>query len=83
MGFAPETANDVFDEVYEYVGKPTIDKQDQQALDLLLQNPYTSPVKMSNATRRLLLDDLIKYYQRHVDGFGELKSIAVLREVLE
>ena len=83
LGFAPETANDVFDEVYEYVGKPTIDKQDQQALDLLLQNPYTSPVKMSNATRRLLLDDLIKYYQRHVDGFGELKSIAVLREVLE
>ncbi|MEM9834007.1 MAG: DNA repair protein RecO [Bacteroidota bacterium] len=83
LGFAPERADDVFDEVYEYVGKPTIDEQDQQALDLLLQNPYTSPVKMSNTTRRLLLDDLIKYYQRHVDGFGELKSIAVLREVLE
>nr|WKN40018.1 DNA repair protein RecO [Tunicatimonas sp. TK19036] len=83
LGFAPESADDVFDEVYEYVGKPTIHDEDRQVLNLLLQNPYTSPVKTNNATRRLLLDDLIKYYQMHVGGFGELKSLTILREVLE
>ncbi|MEQ9443853.1 MAG: DNA repair protein RecO [Cyclobacteriaceae bacterium] len=83
LGFAPASADDVFDEVYEFVGKPTISEQEQQVLNLLLQNPYTSPVKTTNATRRFLLDDLIKYYQMHVGGFGELKSLVVLREVLE
>lgn len=83
LGFAPATADDVFDEVYEFVGKPTISEEERQVLNLLLENPYTAPVKANNAVRRLLLDDLVRYYQMHVSGFGELKSVTVLREVLE
>ncbi len=35
------------------------------------------------SVRRRLLDDLLLYYRLHVDGFGELRSLEVLRSVLE
>jgi DNA repair protein RecO (recombination protein O) len=40
--------------------------------------PFTS----SPVARRCLLDDLLVYYRLHVDGFGELRSLDVLRAVL-
>lgn len=40
--------------------------------------PFTSDPQV----RRRLLDDLLIYYRLHVEGFGELKSLDVLRSVL-
>jgi DNA repair protein RecO (recombination protein O) len=37
----------------------------------------------SLAVRRRLLEDLLLYYRFHVDGFGQLRSLDVLRSVLE
>ncbi len=42
----------------------------------------TAPLWSSAEVRRRLLDDLLIYYRLHVEGFGELRSLEVLRAVL-
>lgn len=42
-----------------------------------------APLRTSAEVRRGLLDDLLIYYRLHVEGFGELRSLDVLRAVLE
>lgn len=41
------------------------------------------PFKASTEVRRRLMDDLLIYFRLHVEGFGELRSLEVLRAVLE
>ena len=83
LGFIPQSARDFFAQVYEFVGKPTITDEEGYLLSQLLENRYTEHTIVSRTVRQLLLDDLIKFYQLHVASFGEIKSLAVLREVLE
>lgn len=40
-------------------------------------------LQASGMTRRQLLEDLLMYFRLHVEGFGELRSLEVLRAVLE
>ena len=83
LGFAPESAESFFEEVYALVGKPSVSEEEKRALNSLLENSYAQHTKLSQATRRMLLDDLLKFYRLHVASFGELKSLPILREVLE
>jgi DNA repair protein RecO (recombination protein O) len=39
-------------------------------------------IKILNKTRRLLLDYLLQFYKVHVENFGEVKSIKILRELM-
>jgi len=51
-------------------------------LDRLCQtDTYTSPLALDRAGRAGLLDALLQYYALHFENFGELKSLAVLREL--
>lgn len=52
-----------------------------QYFDQLLHAPGTSTIP-SGHVRRELLAVLIRYYQLHIEGFGEIKSLEVLSEVL-
>jgi DNA repair protein RecO (recombination protein O) len=49
--------------------------------DELLQAPATSTIP-SGQVRRELLAVLMRYYQLHIEGLGEIKSLEVLSEVL-
>lgn len=40
-----------------------------------------SEININNKERRRLLNELIKYYQYHIEGLGTIKSFEVLREV--
>jgi DNA repair protein RecO (recombination protein O) len=40
-------------------------------------------LQVSNKLRRMALDALLIYYRLHLPGFGELKSVAILKTVLE
>ncbi len=40
-------------------------------------------LKLSNKNRRLILDGLLAYYRLHLPGFGELKSVEVLKSIFE
>ena len=83
LGFIPQSAQDFFRQVYEFVGKPTITEEEGRLLSQLLESRYTEHTGVSRTIRQTLLDDLIKFYQLHVASFGEIKSLTVLREVLE
>lgn len=82
LGFAPSSAGELFEQVYDFVGKPEVADEEREVINHLLNAPYTETAKSSNAIRQILLDDIIKFYQLHIDSFGELKSLPVLREIL-
>jgi len=44
---------------------------------LLQDKPISTPL----ATRNRLTDLLVRYYQYHIDGFNELKSLEILRSL--
>jgi len=83
LGFEPRSSDEVFDQVHEYIGRPQGAGDEGQVLSQLIEEPFTQYVKSNNATRRLLLEELIKFYQLHVEGFTDLKSTTVLRELME
>jgi DNA repair protein RecO (recombination protein O) len=49
--------------------------------DLLREGWHGAPIA-SAPVRRALLDELLIYFRLHVDGFGELRSPEVLKQVL-
>jgi DNA repair protein RecO (recombination protein O) len=38
-------------------------------------------ISLNKASRLILLDALVKYYEQHLDGMGRIKSVAVLKEI--
>lgn len=54
-------------------------------LELLYESTFESSqlLDINNNNRRKLLDILITYYRLHLPGFGEMKSLEVLKTVLE
>jgi DNA repair protein RecO (recombination protein O) len=58
------------------------DDQEEKILNQLLTVDYTTPVLMNQLHRRNLLDLLLRFYTLHIEGFGEIKSLAVVRELI-
>ncbi len=50
---------------------------------LLNANYSSSPVEMSTAERRQLIEYLLEYFALHLESFGEIKSHKILSEVWE
>lgn len=50
-------------------------------LETNLESPYN--LELTTAERRKLLETLIFYYQLHIPSFGEMKSLKVLKQILE
>lgn len=57
----------------------------RNALQVLLNNPQGAPdsVTLAHTGRTELLEEIIRFYARHIDGFSRLKSYAVLREIFK
>jgi len=53
----------------------------EQYLDELMRDPTQTTIP-NGRVRRELLDVLIRYYQLHVERLGEVRSLAILSEVL-
>lgn len=64
------------------LGALMLDKQEEVILDELLLCQYDDVIQINNAQRRNLLDAFLRFYNSHVDAMGAIKSVAVLREVL-
>ena len=54
---------------------------DNVSISKLFDGSFESATSISNVDRRKMLDGLVRYYQAHIDGFGKIKSLDVLREV--
>lgn len=76
LGFGPNLTEEV-------LGGNWINVEDEVLLKNLLLSDYSSPLAMSYDQRQTLLICLLRFYSSHVDNFGEMKSLPVLREILQ
>jgi DNA repair protein RecO (recombination protein O) len=75
LGFAPNQTSEV-------LGVHWMDEPEEKLLDQLLRTDYYTELSLTYAQRQSLLNSLMRFYQTHIDGFGEIKSLQVLQEVL-
>lgn len=66
----------------EVMGIRATDQETERILGLLIKADYLHSVTLSNSQRRVILDLLLKFYGDHIESFGEMKSIQVLREIM-
>ena len=76
LGFRPT-------ELAELMGGNFALEDEQQVLVKLLTANYSDTIVMTNIQRRNILDLLIRFYVSHSDNFGELKSLSVVRELIQ
>ncbi|MEI9919652.1 MAG: DNA repair protein RecO [Bacteroidota bacterium] len=72
LGFQPQNAQEV-------LGGRVMDFDEEKSLNLILKD---SNVILTNSQRRNILDALLRFYSMHVENFGTMKSLSVLREIL-
>ncbi|TYZ10124.1 DNA repair protein RecO [Hymenobacter lutimineralis] len=90
LGFGAESGQEITSQVAFAGSAPTAQdtgpvalrfQEFDQYFDDLLRNPAQVAIP-NGRVRRELLQVLIRYYQLHVDKLGEIRSLAVLSEVL-
>jgi len=75
LGFQAQT-------IEEVLGGRVMDFEEENALTQILNASYNSEISISNVQRRSALDALLRFYSMHIDNFGQMKSLSVLREIL-
>jgi DNA repair protein RecO (recombination protein O) len=76
LGFGPQNA-------HEILSGRMLDSDGEEILQQCMSLEYGEPLRMTHMQRRNLMDALVRFYRTHIENFGEVKSIQVLREVLE
>jgi DNA repair protein RecO (recombination protein O) len=76
LGFRPSSLS-------ELMGGNFAADEEQEILSKLLRANYSDTILMTNLQRRNILDLLIRFYINHSDNFGELKSLSVVRELIQ
>jgi DNA repair protein RecO (recombination protein O) len=75
LGFGVQHVNEV-------IGGRVADEQTEVLLTKLLGAEYENQVPMTNAQRRVILDVIVQFYGDHMEQMKEMKSLAVLKEVM-
>ena len=75
LGFEPQLIEEVLQ------GR-LADKKEETILTELLKANFNDYLVMTAIQRRNLLDLLLRFYATHIDNLGEIKSVQILREIL-
>lgn len=75
LGFGAHNLNEV-------LGVRAADNETEKILGDLIVSHYHDTIAMTNTQRRDILDLLLKFYSDHIESLGEMRSVQVLREVL-
>ena len=76
LGFGPHHAHELL------IGR-VLEVKEEVILQRLLEADYAEVISITQSQRRNLLDLVLRFYADHIENFGEVRSIQVLREVLE
>jgi DNA repair protein RecO (recombination protein O) len=60
-----------------------LSKEMKDFLEELMASDFSTIIKTSNTTRRVILEHLLNFYSEHVENFGEMKSIKILKELIQ
>ena len=82
LGFSIESAEEVFEQVHENANHTGIAKSEKKLLDDLIKKDYDEAPACNGVLRRELVILLIKFYRLHLTSFTDIRSLAVLSEVL-
>ncbi len=82
LGFAPQSAAEILTQFNELGVAIPVEHVHINLLDDVFASDFTNSLLMPREVRNHILDILIMFYRIHQDEFGELRSLAVLREVL-
>lgn len=82
MGFGPEDGEDLVHQLEEAGFHFILVKDEMTLLDRLMSAKIGERINLLNNFRRDLLDHIIKFYQAHIDGLKEIKSIEVLKTIM-
>jgi DNA repair protein RecO (recombination protein O) len=74
LGFGAQYANEV-------IGGKVTDEETEVVLKQLLKADYHHMLTLSNLQRKNVLDLLLRFYADHIENFGEMRSVQVLRDV--
>jgi DNA repair protein RecO (recombination protein O) len=66
----------------EILGVRMLDREEEAVLNVLLTADFTESVSMTNTQRRNLLEAILRFYTIHIESLGEIKSIQVLKEIM-
>ncbi|MBS1952059.1 MAG: DNA recombination and repair protein RecO [Cytophagales bacterium] len=76
LGFRPTSVN-------ELSGGWVTSDEEEKIISALLVSGYSSTIIMSRVQRKNILDILLRFYAVHSENFGEVKSLSVLREIIQ
>lgn len=82
LGFSPQSGKEIAEQLQEHTILHTLDNQSIILVDSLIRANYESTLKTDRFTRNQLLETILKFYQLHIENMGEIRSLAVLKEVL-
>jgi DNA repair protein RecO (recombination protein O) len=83
LGFAPLDAQEIVQQLHETNYKTRLDQPSIVVLDQLIESDYADGFLTNRDTRNILLESILFFYDLHIDALGEIKSLAVLREVMK
>lgn len=75
LGFRPYQASEI-------LGAGILSEAEETTLSRLLVMDYTDTISITREQRRTLLDLLLRFYAQHIDQLGELRSLQVVREII-
>ncbi|MFS0491345.1 DNA repair protein RecO [Leadbetterella byssophila] len=81
LGFGPHTAQDIRMALAEN-GIP-LTRSALQTLQRILENPFGHPLNISKTQRMEALDHLLAFYSYNLDSFHGVRSLQILKDVLE
>ncbi len=82
LGFLPANAQEIKNEFEEAGISLPIEDEIYPLIDQIKWSEYESPIAITKLERAKILDILLVFYRLHTPDFGELRSVAVLKEVL-
>ena len=74
LGFGPQTNDEV-------LGVWLVSGDEEALLKKLIASNYDAAIPMSYDSRKNLLEALLRFYANHIDNFGEIKSVQVLKDL--
>lgn len=80
LGFTPVSGKEILMQVYQRLD-PGFDEE-IRLFDELISKGFDASLKADVRQRRKMLEDLIRFYQIHIENFGKVRSMEVLREVM-
>jgi DNA repair protein RecO (recombination protein O) len=81
LGFSPHEAAEISNQFQENNIGLAVTEVDELALNQLIEATYGSELNLNRTHRNHLLDVIIIYYRLHIENFGNIKSLQVLKEV--